>query len=782
MRRSKQAIFRGRIMVLCAIIASVLFVVLSVGNGNALYSGGGGVNGLSSLAPSGVLTRFYDYNYNVGYVNSISPCYASPGQNPLAESWVSPSGDPTVDVSLLKPLSATSGEVENFTTWNAIFFCRVNNNNPNEEVIFPADPLSDKITDSVPPDAYLYNNVLLEYTSYINKNPSLSMTTVPRNLPTKLSLPTINNLSAGTTANTQSLGLNEPHRYFFSSHNFSITMPNIPPSDSGLTDLYVTMSIPTVNVNNWYGNYYCTDGGAGPYRTLSIAEGICPSITRIVKFHFAFSPSGCTSNCNSSPCTLKPSYPESVTLPDAPMPPGTISSVPGPAGSPGNIVTVATPQNSFNATSAYDQYSPPTYLSGLPTGYESNPISLDYYNYASQYPYDDHQTTVIYTQKYSAQKYESTGPPYCSNGASPPLCAKTVTTPTTYGTYVCTSWIGFGVNAVCSGGYCSSGDPPPSCPIPGTSTTTYGTLEYPYTPLGGTYTLYSNGSTTSTPNFPELCPRNFEVLPQPQTDVTGVSIFSNNGNTPDMPNQATVQTQTSVEFTLPASWSQQVRNPLSVNGISYAGNYYIDKSGGGQVLISPPSQDNQTFNISGLMYPSTVAYPYNKSFTISMPPLAVGDQICAQFAITPESGETNYQGTITKVDSNGPVNSSPIPTNSTCSNPVANYPYSRAYGNDIIAGINFSDASGNQCNSSASIIASITPDNSSKPRGSGVQFAALALGQIQEYASAFLRGITPTAPNGLTLANTSGGYGGYYDNSCPSIYNYYLSANQNDPT
>lgn len=477
----------------------------------------------------------------------------------------------------------------------------------------------------------------------------------------------------------------------------------------------------------------------------------------------------CTSNCCSilstcpvivQPCTLPASgqYPEPETLPNAPNPGG--ASVPSSSSSEGSVFVLGTP-GGFQITSAYDQYQPnPTTITWTPWSsnsntYFSNPFTLNYYNYIAQYPYDDHATTINYTQEYTMQEYIADTPIYnyyCSGGGTPMSCAYTVQTP-----------------SGCTGTAC-------------TSTTEYGTLEeyttYGYSPVGSTYQDLSF-ATTSGPAFPEWCPRNFEVLPPTNTDVNGVSIRANK-STPDQPNSVTINTQTTVYFDATAAWWIQnaVRHPFSVNPINYTGNYYIEPASGGyQVPFNSP--DNQTFNIVGTTSPGNVTYPYNPSFPVSAPPLQVGDQICAQFSDSPQSGQTDENGNITYINSYGPVNSSQIPSNNTCSNPVANYPYSRAYGNDVMTGTNFSGAPVDQCNSTASIIASISPDSFAQPRGSGTQFADLALGQIQNYASAFLRSATETAINGLSLANTTGGYGGEYSTACQPIYNYYLNRNQN---
>ncbi len=471
----------------------------------------------------------------------------------------------------------------------------------------------------------------------------------------------------------------------------------------------------------------------------------------------------CTSNCNTvgtgspSCATLQPSYPQNIYLPTTPAPAGTVGSVPGATSVANSTVTVATPNNSFAITSAQDQYG--TAITWLQSGYSPNPLTLDYFQYVAQYPYDEHTTTVSYSQQYTEQTYVAShvnpGSQYCTPYGSPTNCLYTDDASGNVGCNIVT-------DTTCMFHYGTLVSYPPT---------------YSYVATGPASTVDSQG--TAQTQFAELCPRNFEVLQPTSTDVTGVTI-SAGVNTPDMPNQATVSTKTTVDFSATsASWVQNaVRVPISVNGINYTGNYYIEHANGsGQVPIASP--DNQTFNIgSAQSPPQDVSYPYFKSFGVSLPPLEVGDQVCAQFTITPQSGEVDNNGNIQPGTTSGSVDSTQIPAPPTCSNSVANYPYSRAYGNDVITGIDFSNSAVTQCNTSASIIASINPDSSARPRGSGAQFAVLSVGQIVYFASAFLRSATATAINGLSLANSSGGYGGYYDTGCQSIYNYFLNRNQ----
>ncbi len=520
-------------------------------------------------------------------------------------------------------------------------------------------------------------------------------------------------------------------------------------------------------------NNCCTNSSTSSCCTTSSSSNCCTNSST----SSCCSSSG--SNCTTAtPCSAaSPSSNFStINLPNGSnLPFGTVGGVPG-SGPQGATVILATPQDSFLITGANDQYPNPTSISWSPNGpgYSPNSFTLNNYNYEYYYPYDDHQTTVSYSQQFSLQAYSALQLNQgCYGGGTYPSCT-----------------------------YSETVYSPPGCSITSTScTSTNITVQgtpfsyYSYVPVGSSSTSYAN-ETYNPPLIPELCPRNFLILPPYNTDVTSVSLNSSL-STPDQPTSATINTNTAVQFTLPARWSQQVRNPLQVDGIQYAGQYYLYEASG---RIGQIGSDNQNFNIGGgsgndsppyIYAPGTINHTYSTTIQLTTP-LNVGDQVCAQFTDTPQSGAVDERGNIS--NPYGSVDSSTIPSptpnppsnNDNCSKPVANYPYSRSYGNDVISGIVFSNSpSGvNQCNTSASIFASTSPDSGAQPRGSGSQFVALALNQISNFASAFLRSAAsyPYASNGLSMANTSGNYGGYFngpnDKSCPSVYNYYLNRNQ----
>jgi hypothetical protein len=714
--------------------------------------------------------RYYD-------TNLASPCYYSTNsQNPGAFQWISPPNQSTTDLSNTSYSVKGGVSSVSLNLWHALLFCRQNVNNPNTEIV-NLNTTQGAGKTGAPENGTVSSNELISL-SYDIKD--INVTSVSGG-----GYSTGNVTASLTSSKTGQIStapsfLN--NRYFFSYDDFNLNFkPSTPTSSSTDTTITVNIVVKTIYLEEWYGVYYCTNGGseAGTVTSpSSLPFKNCPTtpvpftITIIVNGTKKHLPPG----KNPAPCTLPASGSgptENITLPNAPPPNGTVDSVSGSSSTPGNVIVVATPQDNYEITSAYDQYQNPTNISWSKTGYSKNPFTLDYYNYIVSYPYYMHDTTVNYTQEYMLQEYVSSSTPSgytCPSGYS--LSGTTCTgTPTTTSAPKVNPTLEITTASIlamkicgssCRGGGSSTGGG-------GSSTTTDAVPYYDYFPTGNSFDSYPSSSTTG-PQLNEWCPRNFEVLAPPNTDVNGVSLTAPD-STPDQPTQVTISTQTTVQFSLDY-WSQSIRNPFVLNGLSYTGHYYIEHANGsGQIPFDSP--DIETFKIDGSTSTGNVVYPYNPSFTVSMPPLEVGDQICAEFTDTPQSGDVDENGKIT--DSSGSVDSSQIPTYNTCSNPVSNYPYSRAYGNDVIAGTVFSNAPDNQCNTSASIIASVTPDSGALPLGSGSQFASLSLGQITYYASAFLRNAIPTASNGLSLANTTGGYGGQYNGPCQPIYNYYLN-------
>jgi hypothetical protein len=512
----------------------------------------------------------------------------------------------------------------------------------------------------------------------------------------------------------------------------------------------------------------------------------------------ATSPQACAkvNICNLPPWLSANNTVDTIINMNAPQPNGTYSYTPPQFGPAGSTWVYATPNQKYEINQAYDQYtnipyygSQPTSITWSPTGWQnSNSFTLNYSNYIKNYPYDYHATQIHFTQQYTGYIYRTkfSGMYQCRGyTSSSSTCIGTIPAPETCTTTYKKVKVGKKYVPVpqktctCPSGYSkSNGSCIKTYPYPGTPL-------YEYYNTGKTETLYPTGIYYGAPILNEICPRNFDVLPPSSTDVVGVNLNPNS----ESPTSANVNTQTTVQFSLDYGVTN-LRYPMQVN-LTYNGQYYIEHAdyyGSTPITPNPQQYPNPySFTVYGGLAPGTGYSQYDVSFNVNPPPLVVGDQVCAQFTITPQQGQmteetpSSYAGGSPtpnwSFSGGGVQNSSPIPTASTCKT-VVNEPYSRAYGNDVAAGISFEGSEDpSACNNQAGITAG--SGSGPSPIGSGSQFAAMALGQISGYASAFLRSALPTAGNGLSFANTTGTYGGNFANSCQPIYNYYLNRGQN---
>lgn len=148
----------------------------------------------------------------------------------------------------------------------------------------------------------------------------------------------------------------------------------------------------------------------------------------------------------------------------------------------------------------------------------------------------------------------------------------------------------------------------------------------------------------------------------------------------------------------------------------------------GYLLLPPPT--TATIPEAGLTLPALNTGP--------PPGFMAGDQVCSFTTINHNSGIIRADGVTAQLG--------PSATSATACARISNKPYLSFYGNDVFAGGGFS---GGSCNTTSGITAF-----TNNTIGSGVQLAALALGQITQFNSAILRTSTPTPLNGLSFANT----------------------------
>ncbi len=442
-----------------------------------------------------------------------------------------------------------------------------------------------------------------------------------------------------------------------------------------------------------------------------------------------------TANSQAATCKLPPpvtsncppgSETQPVTL--TPQGSGLGSEVTGFASAPGQTYDRNIANGNFSIDSVADQYGQAGGFS--PAGKSQNPnFKVKYDDYISQYPYDTHKPTVKYQTYYDSVTYTSAKDPYYDesdtcNGYADVVHTGTFTwttppTPYTYTSYDCT---GYTHHKVFRG---------------------YAIYESRRTKDAGSY----SSSMDATP-LPECLLRNYKVENPAQTDLTGNPSFLPSD---EDPSSVTIGTHTSVTFSLTGG-GLGVRVRTTVKDLAYKPNYYIQHANGSQTPLddssfSPDYSYNGSSNFIGT---GTVMDRYNPSLSISVPTLQVGDKICAEFTITPQTGQVDENGVTQPGTSAGSVNSSAASGH--CTAPVVNQPYVRVYNSSVSAGGGFGTGS---CGVVGTIQANGKGD-APLTRGSAVQIGALALGSIGGMASASLRSASsPTALAGLSFANAT---------------------------
>lgn len=185
-------------------------------------------------------------------------------------------------------------------------------------------------------------------------------------------------------------------------------------------------------------------------------------------------------------------------------------------------------------------------------------------------------------------------------------------------------------------------------------------------------------------------------------------------------------------------------SPASVTGL-YASSQIVRKNG---VIIynnssSPPA-------LSGNSY----IYSYTNIPTPA--PNKLGDQYCGTIDVNFTSGWINRNNSIINKGAAGTSNPAACDL-------IANRPYFKVYGGDIVAGGSFKDATGTctTAGGQGNIIGQYRLGSGAPSTGgagtggAGTQFAAIAVIKVSGVASAMLRDSVPTGVSGLTFANTT---------------------------
>lgn len=168
----------------------------------------------------------------------------------------------------------------------------------------------------------------------------------------------------------------------------------------------------------------------------------------------------------------------------------------------------------------------------------------------------------------------------------------------------------------------------------------------------------------------------------------------------------------------------------------------------------------------GRHFSSPDPYPYSDEYNNASIPrdFQAGDQLCANISINVDEGWIGPRDDV--VDRDG----QPRHAGEQC-NRVVDRPFVRMYGGDVFAGGMFGQPGAGTNGDIKTYIKRATnvPEGSAFGAGSGVEFAAFALGvidrtadQSEGFTSASLRNSTPNAPSGLSFASPGAGFGGNF--------------------
>jgi hypothetical protein len=389
--------------------------------------------------------------------------------------------------------------------------------------------------------------------------------------------------------------------------------------------------------------------------------------------------------------------------------------------------------NVSDVESATDQYGDPVAIG--PIDYDGS-AELDYTSLFQNYPYDMHNITVKYTRKYYVVPVDYT----FSRTATLVWWRDKISDP----------W-------------------QPQGSFTGDSTRNYTTpsaAPWNRSAVWGPKSAWGTGTTST---ISELGPQ------MPPCFLRDFSASSNAGNAslapdPENPNQALFTWTPAAYFSIEGGQGS-TRVASSVQGLNYTVRYWVEGSGGTTELPV------KTFTINGstTMPFSSSGTPQNEAWNgISVPVnLRAGQRVCWSVSLAQQEGKIRSDGSIASFSGPG--------IEQRCTTYVVDIPYTRMFGADVFSGGGFSEL-GRMCtaNTAARAYSNMKGNSIGSFRGTGVQLALLATGQIRGVQSAALSNRDPRI---LSFANTtaSGSYltdyifgGGFGSSMC--AHNYYDDA------
>ena len=211
-------------------------------------------------------------------------------------------------------------------------------------------------------------------------------------------------------------------------------------------------------------------------------------------------------------------------------------------------------------------------------------------------------------------------------------------------------------------------------------------------------------------------------------DSTNANVTFNNIENPTKATAAGFTVSTT--FSYPSTGPQNVglRLPMKAN-LSYNYNMFGNGCSGSNAFVINGGSG------PGPSLPNPTAITPGATCSVSLPPLAPGDTICANYTISNLSGSVNNIGVV--------QNSIPgtVSSGDKCSGPVVNEPYFKVFGSDISVGGSFyTTVNGNKtCTSSNSGIYGWNTGTSnvytSQYAGSGAQFLLSSMSSLSGAAS-----------------------------------------------
>ncbi len=260
-------------------------------------------------------------------------------------------------------------------------------------------------------------------------------------------------------------------------------------------------------------------------------------------------------------------------------------------------------------------------------------------------------------------------------------------------------------------------------------------------------TYHSRSDSVNGPTMDPCWDRTFDFDPR----ISAAQLLDDR-ESPDRA-RATAFIDTNYSTEEPGRGRSDLRRRSSVNNFNYQISYRIDGGSwtniqSGPTNISAPN-DNKIINNSPYS-------PGSASIPVSVPgDLRVGQRVCFRLQTgSPTRGVMDY---------NGAIQSGSAGTRSaeSCTLSVANWPYFKVFGNDIVSGGSFGSClvSGGRISTRSRGVAGV---------GSSTQYAAFAVSTIAGFSSASLKPLSPAnppiPPTGLTFANNTPGGGQYSAN------------------